>query len=54
MPSTTANISAIAKEWNTFRAEMFREAVVLHLIPAFEREHKQRLLTEAKEVALER
>ena len=52
--SPVANISAIAKEWNTFRAEMFREAVVLHLIPAFEREHKQRLLAEAKEVALER
>ena len=44
-------MSVIAKAWNDFRYEILREAAVVHLIPVFEREHKQRLLTDAKEVA---
>ena len=47
-------MSNIAKAWNEFRAEVLKEAATTHLIPVFEREHKEKLLTEAKEVALER
>ncbi len=46
------NVSAAAKLWNEFRIEVVHEAIMQHMFPSFEREVKQRLLHEAKEVAL--
>eukprot|EP00798_Chlamydomonas_sp_ICE-L_P017810 gene17810-24188_t len=48
----SVNVSTWAKAWNEFRVEVVREAVLKHLFPAFENEHKQRLLSEAKDAAL--
>ena len=45
-------MSAVAKAWNEYRAEVLREAALSQLVPLFEREHKARMLAEAKEVAI--
>ena len=50
--AVAANVSNVARAWNEFRYEILRAAITQHLFPIFEREVKQRLLAEAKEVAM--
>ncbi|KAG1668310.1 hypothetical protein FOA52_011207 [Chlamydomonas sp. UWO 241] len=47
----SANVSAVAKEWNAFREEVLTDALSAHLFPVFEREAKARLLADARTVA---
>ena len=41
-------MSAVAKAWNEYRAEVLRKAALSQLVPLFEREHKARMLEEAQ------
>jgi transcriptional accessory protein Tex/SPT6 len=42
----------MAKAWNEFRQEVIRSAITDQLYPSMEREMKQRLMSDAKEVAV--
>ncbi|GAX85636.1 hypothetical protein CEUSTIGMA_g13051.t1 [Chlamydomonas eustigma] len=48
----SSNVSVMAKAWNEFRQEVIRSAIADQLFPILEREMKQQMLSDAKEVAI--
>ena len=52
LPLHAVNVSAIAKQWNEFRCEIVREALLGSLLPQMLLEARQKLTADAKDEAM--